>query len=426
MSRRSILLGLILSLICAGGLSADSKTKSSTSPSIKDVHAAFQTPSERIRGVLHAKLTHAGTDADTPEIVAAVIEGLQPHLNSKAITHSDLNFISWLGTSQQQQAVQQLHDWLAFDDLRVVLAASWAMTDNQKAVPWELIVPLTERDTYQKFYALRRTVVAAAERNASKEAIAYLIKTVRESDGQLKYEAVLSLMAVTGQGFGGYAEQWETWWSTASTTFTSPAIQPVAKRSPLKKTNASLQAKVAWKNPVPRFYNLPVYARRVLFIIDCSGSMKHVNQGESRINRARREIENAIVSLPEEAHFSIIAFNDLPFAFSQSLVLANEENKVAAVRFAQNLVAHKHTNCYDTLSMALEADPNLEAIFFLSDGEPSCGRIVVPQAIVRAITMQNHLHHTTIYTLGIDARGNHEFFLKDLAVQNHGEFFSIR
>jgi hypothetical protein len=36
------------------------------------------------------------------------------------------------------------------------------------------------------------------------------------------------------------------------------------------------------------------------------------------------------------------------------------------------------------------------------------------------------LHVTAIYTLGIDAVGEHETFLKHLAERNYGEYFSIR
>jgi hypothetical protein len=177
---------------------------------------------------------------------------------------------------------------------------------------------------------------------------------------------------------------------------------------------------------LPRFYNLPVYAQKVLFVIDRSSSMLMVQQGETRMDRARREMERVIVSLPEETEFGIIAFNDFVTAYSPKLVVADDFEKASAVTFAQKLVPAKRTACYDALAQALEADPNLEAIYFLSDGAPTTGAIVDPAMIVDAITSQNQLHQTSIYTLGIDARGVHEEFLIQLATRNNGEYFSIR
>jgi hypothetical protein len=262
-------------------------------------------------------------------------------------------------------------------------------------------------------------VVAAARRIASEESIQFLIDTVNDVDGQLKYEAAESLTELTGQTFGGKGRPWRQWWDSVRDDFTPiPFNERIA---------ASLKHRMAWDEPLPRFYALPVYARRVLFMVDRSGSMKATDfDGESRINRARRELETVIATLPVETSFSIVAFHDSVVSFSPRLLPADDEAKRNAILFARNLVADKDTNCYDALSLSLAADPNLEAIYFLSDGQPTTGGIVEPAKIVDAIAVQNQLRSTAIYTLGIDARGDHARFLAQLAERNYGEYFSIR
>jgi hypothetical protein len=417
MFSRAICIGLLFSLNMSGLVFAEQKPRV-TLPTAREIQNAFRAPLDKSRIQILIRLTRAGAEADTPEIAAAVVEGLQSRLDKNTITDTELNYISWLGTCQQEAATKGLHSCLSRDDLRVVIAASWSLTNNMRSTPWELTRSLTERDAYSRIYALRRTVTAAAEQNASKEAVDFLIKTVSDSPGQLKFEAVRSLSAMTGEAFGGHSNKWSAWWAKARETF-EPV--PVARR-----TKVPLQATIAWDEPLPRFYDLPVYAQKVLFIIDRSSSMQIVQQGEARIDRARREMEKAVVSLPEETEFGIIAFNSGATPFSSKLVLADDVEKSSAVTFAQSLVALGRTNCYGALALALEADPNLEAIYFLSDGEPTTGAIVDPQLIVQAITAQNQLHRTSIYTLGIDARGAHEIFLQQLAAHNFGEYVSIR
>jgi len=96
------------------------------------------------------------------------------------------------------------------------------------------------------------------------------------------------------------------------------------------------------------------------------------------------------------------------------------------VQFTYSLVADGKTDVYDTLTDALQVDPYLEAILFLSDGDPNVGTIVDRPTIVQMITQQNAGRRVSINTIGIDAQGASEDFLKQLAADNFGEFRSLR
>lgn len=388
-------------------------------PTVRDVDHAFQGKSDQPLRNLFLKLRRAEDGADKPDVIAALVRGLQKRLDKASTTDADLHLMSLFAGYTSDEATEGLRSFLQIDDVRVIVIALRALTESDRLPPWNEVERLAERNDYDAVFALRRGVVSAAERDASIEAVDFLVETISTADGQLQYEAAQSLAKLTGQSFGGFGEKWAAWWKGARDSF-----RPIALN---ERMLASLKNDIPWKKTPSRFYRLPIYAQRVLFMIDRSGSMSTPDEtGESRINRARRELETALAGLPEETRFSIVAFHSDVVSYSPRLVAATEAAKRDAILFARNLAPAKQTNCYDALSLSLAADPNLEAIYFLSDGAPTTGGIVEPPKIVEAVTLQNQLRTTALYTLGIDARGEHEAFLKQLAERNFGEYFSIR
>ena len=148
--------------------------------------------------------------------------------------------------------------------------------------------------------------------------------------------------------------------------------------------------------------------------------------GETRLERAQKELQRAIKALTESDYFNIVAFSDRMQVFQTKLVQATEANKVDGIRFGYGLDALGETACYEPLKMGLDVSNDLELMLFLSDGEPNAGALVDPQAIVVAIANHNLTQRTTIHTLGIDARFAHETFLKNLAEKNYGKLLLLR
>ena len=177
---------------------------------------------------------------------------------------------------------------------------------------------------------------------------------------------------------------------------------------------------------LPQFFGTLIYAKRIVFVIDKSKSMLSTVDGVTRLDNAEKELEAAIRKLPDDAWFDIIAYNDFEQPYAGKLVPATPAQKSAAVQFIYSLVAERQTDIYDTLSDALIVDSNIEAILFLSDGEPNVGRIVDCPTILQKITQQNAQQRTSINTIGIDAQGIGGDFLKKLAADNFGEYRSIR
>ena len=82
-----------------------------------------------------------------------------------------------------------------------------------------------------------------------------------------------------------------------------------------------------------------------------------------------------------------------------------------------------NTASYDALEAAFAYDT--EAIYFLSDGAPTSGKILAPLDIIAAITTANKVRRITIYTIGV-APGfpgsPTDAFLKTLAEENFGQY----
>lgn len=87
---------------------------------------------------------------------------------------------------------------------------------------------------------------------------------------------------------------------------------------------------------------------------------------------------------------------------------------------AEPMPAEGTTATSDALQAAFTFDA--EAIFMLSDGEPSAGRIVDPAGIIQFVKELNRGRAVTVNTVGIMTGGG---FLDELAKANHGTFRAV-
>jgi len=370
------------------------------------------------RGV--ASLTMESLDDD--RIVNALISIAHRETVTQRFTPALVQVITCLGQAKQPAALDELTVLLNDKDYRVVMAAADIVSKAHDRDFLEPLLALPKRSEYQSRYGFRRCVVDAVARFKEKSALEFLLDRLENSDGQLKYEIALSLERTTGQQFGGKADQWRRWWSENSDNFVFVSRTEDAKPIPLEAPPKP----IPWDEARPSFYGMTIYAKRVVFVIDRSGSMCTTINNESRLARAQQELRKAIRGLSENDFFNIVAFDDQMEVFQTKLVQATDANKSGGIQFSERLVPRGQTACYEPLKMALEADHSLELILFLSDGEPNSGALPDPPAIVIAITNHNLTQRTTINALGIDARGSYEFFLMDLAERNSGKLLLLR
>lgn len=289
----------------------------------------------------------------------------------------------------------------------VLMLCDLADALGKKADPadFEQLTRLTKFKAFQSEFGLRRAVVQAATRFTTKEAVAFLFTILAEEHGELRGDLVEYLTQVTGQKeIGADVPAWLKWWQENSKTFEYP---PRAA-PPLLRTVA-----VAGMSS---YYGIPIYAQRMVFVIDTSGSMRG-----PRIYAAKRELIETIMKLDDKAWFNMIAFDVRTDNWQSKLVQATPQMKRAASLWVENRPLGPGTASYDALEAALTYDA--EAIYFLTDGAPFGGKITDPGQIVVAIGQQNRVRRESIYSIGIGVGppGNlFDTFLKTLSDQNYG------
>lgn len=278
---------------------------------------------------------------------------------------------------------------------------------------------------------VRKCVCDAAERVRLASALGFLISQLDHLDGQLRQEVVEQLEQTTGQRWGADAAEWRRWWREQGARFEFPP--EVASREQRIPQRAAAY-----------YYDLPLHARRLVFILDTSKSMG-AGGTTSRLELAKRELVRAIEQLPEDAQFNVIVFQSTVESWSARLEPATVATKIHAQAFVHGQRPAGQTATYDALQAALRLGPEVESIYLLSDGAPSEGTVVVPARILALIRQQNATQRTRIYTLGAfpgepaegrpggaEAGGKGkeapvgEEFLRSLAAQNYGRYLRLK
>ncbi len=289
----------------------------------------------------------------------------------------------------------------------IVAMSEMAEELGKKALPAEFVQleRIARSKSYDKEFGLQRTVIRAATRYTTKPAVAFLFSQLEKQKGELRGDIIEYLGQLTGEQFGLNTAAWQRWWQEHEKTFEYPA-----------RPAPPLIRNVVAGNTPGSYYGIPLYAQRMVFVLDTSASMRG-----PRIVAAKRDLTKAVDELDDNAYFGLIAFNAGVYTWQKSLVQATAKNKKAAEYWILNQELGLRTASYDALEAALHFDA--EAIYFLTDGAPVGGRIDDPAQIVQAIGLLNRVRRESIYSIGIGLGppGNGpEMFLKTLSAENYG------
>lgn len=394
---------------------------------------------DEIRRTAYATLLKS---KDQPDVCDFLIDQLNQEMRHQ---HHDPNtplLLAVLMSSELtdvQKATDRYFEKLATARDGAVFAAAMAdlLAVHRQRADIEPLLYLAGSKLSQKF-AVRRAIVRALTQIDDNEAIEALIIVAASFDGEAQADINEYLALVTRQQISDPAD-WAAWWRDNEAKFKFPEglVRPeVRKFENLVYGTAS------------QYYGLPLYARRLVFVIDTSGSMMEessVGSGVSRLVAAKRELAAAILALKENVSFGIVVFNGAATHWRRDLIEATDTNKKIALLFVDRMGAEGGgTNTYDGLQSAFQYDA--EAMYVLTDGEPTTGKIVGQIDIVQAITAQNRTRRESIYTIGVGVgtglpeptpaqaaaaaklgveppeRSPFEIFLRALAEQNHGLF----
>ncbi|MCE9638363.1 MAG: VWA domain-containing protein [Planctomycetes bacterium] len=274
---------------------------------------------------------------------------------------------------------------------------------------------------------VRRAAFAALTVTPSKDAIDILVERVAREVGVPQDELVEVLTRATGRRLGASGPAWTQWWAAARETW-----------EPSVATDATPDAPTEGKT---KFFGLDVRSARVLFVLDRSWSMEagtlydgkndlSIFSGETKIDVARRELQQAIRNLPDGASFNVIGYGTNTKTYAAKLVAATADERNKGCTWVEKLDLEGSTNLGGALIEAFQSlagGPNAkdieiaDTLVVLTDGVPNCGPIAKPDDVLNEIRRLNSRKSVKIHTVYLGSEGD-AAFMKALATQNGGQF----
>lgn len=234
-----------------------------------------------------------------------------------------------------------------------------------------------------------------------------------------------TLTALTDQEFGPTVTTWTRWWKDHQAEFAMPSAEIVTERlielrSPVDKderTGAS-------------FWGLPIVSRRVVFVLDTSGSMlakfamasKYGATEGTRLAAAKAQLIGALRMLPDGTLFNIITFDTRGDRWKEDMVVLGDATRIESRQWVENLRTRGATNVFDALDKAF-ALKDVDTIYLLSDGQPFGGKIDDPLLLRDEIKAWNTTRRIPIHAISL---GGDVALLRRLAEDSGGVFRLVK
>ncbi|MFN0057188.1 MAG: HEAT repeat domain-containing protein [Planctomycetota bacterium] len=313
------------------------------------------------------------------------------------------------------------------------------------------IVPLIDDPSLQ----VKIAAVKALRDIGGDDVMDPLIAALGKASDRVQDDLLDALMFLTGQNAGVDAVSWKSWWDENRGKTTIAGIS----REEYEKLLANES-----KGSTSVYYGLRVISKRICFIVDASGSMGEpydvpetekdrdgengkggtaVPKGDGgdgtdnagkkkktktvkrmKIEVARKELTGVINGLAKGTQINIIPFSGMPSPWQAQLVALTDEVLAQALEFVQRLAPGGTTNVYDSLVLAIE-DPQVDTIYFLSDGAPTAGTYQDAESILKNIAALNALRKVKIHTIGFHLDEPSTLLMQKIAEQNYGTFVSM-
>lgn len=275
------------------------------------------------------------------------------------------------------------------DPERIAIAARalGAYEDNPETVVARVAALLDAANAY----VLRASAAEALGGMRSPLALQALLPWL--NDDALGAAVHASLFQLTGQDFADDPEKWKAWitaqganipWKMLPRSDYAEFLKLQKLLKPLEEDPTMNQAS---------FYGMELRGKGALFILDVSGSMN----ADGRIGKLRGQMSNVLTALqskPGSLRYGILTFGEnVDSCFpARGMGINDEKNHRQAVQFVDRLQAGGGTPMCEAFRHALSRIlpvGSIDAIYFLSDGQPSDG----PPAMVLDLAQRIHTQY---------------------------------
>ncbi|MCU0724751.1 MAG: hypothetical protein MUE73_03020 [Planctomycetes bacterium] len=248
-------------------------------------------------------------------------------------------------------------------------------------------------------WPLAQAAAIALSRFPEPETVDRLVEMLAGGDEAVCAAAHESLVKLTGmRSLPPRPAEWEAWWRERRAGFVFPGNAP--------PPDGEVRTVPTEGVTLPRYYDIPIRGRRVVFCLDASASM-----WGRKFEAAVVELSRAVRCLPTSYRFSVLFFNEHPVPWKEELVPAYPFQKLELLTTFSGLTTKKYTNIFDTLERALgfagfgryalAEPPGVDDVFLLSDGEPNRGRYRDTKGILAGLAELDPRHTVRIHTVSV-------------------------
>jgi uncharacterized protein YegL len=289
------------------------------------------------------------------------------------------------------------------------------------------VIPTLKHRLDDARWSVRAAALAALERTPCREAVDAIIARFPKEEGRLRDDCVRALVALTGGDVARTPEAWAQYWAMRRETWTGPPPK-VDPDKPPPNPNAPFAGGVpASEGKKTGFFGIDLKSRRLVFVIDLSGSMNEKASDKSKETRAdvaKAELVRAVRALEDGSLFSIVLYSNDVRVWKPEMVTANADTRKAAVEFIEKAAVVGGTATFDALAAALvlgdvgkgkarapdgTGDAKLDTVLLLSDGKPTAGRYVDPDQIRAAVKDLNKLRGIAIHSIAFGKDADDKF-----------------
>ena len=257
------------------------------------------------------------------------------------------------------------------------------------------------------------------------DAIEVLIQNA-EHESRLTADLVQrTLTALTDQEFGPTVSTWTRWWNDHRASFAMPSAEIVAERLIELRRPVDSEERTG-----ASFWGMPIVSRRVVFVLDTSGSMmqkfsqatRYGAQDGTRLSAAKAQLVGALKMLPDGTLFNVITFDTRSDRWKDEMVVLEDATRREATQWVKGLATRGATNVFDALDKAFALE-DVDTIYLLSDGQPAGGKIDDPLLLRQEIQAWNATRRIPIHTISL---GGDVMLLRRLAEDSGGVFRLVK
>jgi Mg-chelatase subunit ChlD len=302
------------------------------------------------------------------------------------------------------------------------------------------VLPIFEERLKDPRWLVRSATIAALEKTPSRETIDLLLDRLEVEEGRLQDDCARALRALTGADLRTDHDLWKRYWEANREKWTGPP-EPEPEEEDLDPEKEWERQLAKSKDRTTGFFGIETKSRRLVYVIDVSGSMNEPVEKDSKVTRADRakdELVRTIRALEDGASFNIIFFAAEVHTWQKEMATASSETRRSAEEFIVKMNVGGGTNAHDALDRAFlladevtgkkrgpdgTGDAKVDTIVFLSDGKPSRGRITATDALRAAVREWNKTRKITIHCVAFGKDSDVDF-LKGMAEDSGGTFLA--